>query len=56
MATLYPVVPRTWRQLPSECGHCVDAKGVSASVKNILGLDRTVFRVNDPGGVPDRGM
>ena len=52
MATLYPVAPRTWRQLPSECGHCVDAKGVSASVKNILGLDRTVFRVNDPGGVP----
>ena len=52
VATLYPVAPRTWQQLPSECGDCVDAKGVSVSVKNIMGADRTVFRVNDPGGVP----
>ena len=49
--TLHPIAPRTWQQFPTECGDCVDATGVSVSVRNTSDPDRIAFRVNDPAGV-----
>ena len=49
--TITFVEPASRQQFPDECEDCVDASGVSISVRNVFDADGIRFRIDDPDGV-----
>ena len=48
--TVRLVEPRTRQLLPTECNDCIDASGLSVSVRNVFAPAMIAFKLNDSEG------